>query len=190
MSILKDTLIQGACRVIGDAYMSQVTASGFKKDGSSDSYVLLGGGSHKAVSDFVQITSSNRLGVYRLYRRDDNSNYSVQTDWTGTYWRLRGYSADTYHAGCQVAYADSAGSATIATSLKYIGSSSNLDSGCTSNGIYAHANTATSSPTNSYGNLQNISNKDTCSPGTDGHWIQQLDFTHEGSIWHRQRITI
>lgn len=56
-------------------------------------------------------TSAARPGPYRLYRRDDNSNYSVQTYWTGTYWRLDGYySNDTVHAGCSVSYADSAGS--------------------------------------------------------------------------------
>lgn len=88
---------------------NSVTASGFIKSGSSDDYFLLGGGGHVARSNYVAITSSNRAGVTKLFRRDDNSNYSVQTDWTGTYWRLRGYSGDTYHAGCQVAYADSAG---------------------------------------------------------------------------------
>jgi hypothetical protein len=35
--------------VAGDIY----TTTGFKKNGSSDSYVLLGGGGHKALSDFA-----------------------------------------------------------------------------------------------------------------------------------------
>ena len=34
--------------VVGDIY----TTTGFKKNGSSNSYVLLGGGGHKAISDF------------------------------------------------------------------------------------------------------------------------------------------
>ena len=34
--------------VVGDIY----TTTGFKKNGSNDSYVLLGGGGHKAISDF------------------------------------------------------------------------------------------------------------------------------------------
>ena len=132
MAILKDTLIQGACRVIGDAYMSQVTASAFKKDGSSDSYILLGGGGHKAVSDFLQKTSSNRPGVTKLFRKDADSNYNVQVDWTGTYWRLRGYNGDTYHNGCQVAYADSAGSTSSATTASKL----DTNAGSATNPVY------------------------------------------------------
>ena len=68
-------------------------------------------------SSFVQTSnnlslngdSRNTRGVTRLYRRDDNSDYSVQTYWTGSYWHLDGYNGDNYHAGVQVAYADSAG---------------------------------------------------------------------------------
>ena len=51
----------------------------------------------------------NTRGVTRLYRRDDNSDYSVQTNWTGEYWQLQGYVADTYHAPVRVGYADIAG---------------------------------------------------------------------------------
>lgn len=47
----------------------------------------------------------------KLYRRDDSSDYSVQHHWTGTYWYLRGYSGDSYHAGVQVDYANNAGTA-------------------------------------------------------------------------------
>ena len=77
----------------------------------------------KADSDFVQSQNNSTLngdtrntrGPTRLFRRDGNSDYSVQTDWTGTYWRLRGYNGDTFHAGCQVSYADSAGTTTNST---------------------------------------------------------------------------
>lgn len=58
-------------------------------------------------------TSVNRPGPTRLYRREEDSNYSVQTYWNGSHWVLDGYSGDTWHAGCRVAianYADSAGS--------------------------------------------------------------------------------
>jgi hypothetical protein len=48
----------------------------------------------------------NSRGVTRLYRRDGDSDYSLQHYWTGSYWYLKGYNADTYHAGVQVAYAD------------------------------------------------------------------------------------
>ena len=43
--------------VVGDIY----TTTGFKKNGSSDSYVLLGGGGHKLVSDFA--TSAQGVGT-------------------------------------------------------------------------------------------------------------------------------
>lgn len=43
--------------VVGDIY----TTTGFKKNGSSDSYVLLGGGGHKAISDFTKSTHTHGL---------------------------------------------------------------------------------------------------------------------------------
>lgn len=50
----------------------------------------------------------------KLRRRDDASDYNVQTSW-GTdktnYWSLRGYSGDTYHAGVWVAWAGNADNA-------------------------------------------------------------------------------
>lgn len=55
--------------------------------------------------------SRNSRGVTRLYRREDDSDYSVQTYWTGSYWRLYGYNGDSGHADTHVGYADSAGSA-------------------------------------------------------------------------------
>ena len=60
--------------------------------------------------------SRNSRGVTRLYRRDDDSDFSVQHHWTGSYWWLRGYNGDTFHAEVRVAYADSAGSAGSASS--------------------------------------------------------------------------
>lgn len=44
----------------------------------------------------------NTRGVTRLYRRDDNSDYSVQVNWTGGRWLLRGYNGDSFHAECEV----------------------------------------------------------------------------------------
>lgn len=54
--------------------------------------------------------SRNSRGVTRLYRRDDDSDYSVQTHWTGSHWFIRGYSGDTFHAEARVGYSDSTGS--------------------------------------------------------------------------------
>ena len=55
--------------------------------------------------------SRNSRGPTRLYRRDNNSDYSVQTYWTGSRWRLYGYVGDSNHADTHVGYADSAGNA-------------------------------------------------------------------------------
>ena len=68
-------------------------------------------------------TSVTRPGPYRLYRRDNDSNFSVQTYWTGSRWRLYGYSGDSAHADTHVGYADSAGSASTAGSATTAGSS-------------------------------------------------------------------
>lgn len=55
--------------------------------------------------------SRNSRGVTRLYRNDSDSDYSLQHYWTGSYWYLKGYSGDSFHAHVQVGYADSSGSA-------------------------------------------------------------------------------
>ena len=61
--------------------------------------------------------SRNTRGVTRLYRRESNSDYSVQTYWTGAHWMLYGYQGDGGHAGCRVALADSATSAGTSDSV-------------------------------------------------------------------------
>ena len=79
----------------------------------------------KPDSSFVQTTynsslnsdSRNSRGVTRLYRRDSDSDYSIQHHWTGTRWLIQGYNGDTYHAGAEVAYATSAQTAAIGTSV-------------------------------------------------------------------------
>ena len=48
--------------IVGDIY----TTTGFKKEGSSDSYVLLGGGGHKALSDFDIPASTTSSGITSL----------------------------------------------------------------------------------------------------------------------------
>lgn len=66
---------------------------------------------HSGNLEPVAITSANRPGVTKLYRKDHNSGYNVQTWWTGSYWKLDGYNGDTYHAPCSVYHADHAGDA-------------------------------------------------------------------------------
>lgn len=80
---------------------------------------------------FVQVGNNSSLngdtrntrGVTRLYRRDSNTDYSVQTEWDGSRWYLKGYTSDNFHAHCRVGYADSAGSAGNAGTLDSIDSS-------------------------------------------------------------------
>lgn len=66
-------------------YYNYVYANYFKKNGSSDSYVLLGGGGHKAVSDFVQnytaIVPGGSVGNNDSWTLILNNNYS--TGWYG-----------------------------------------------------------------------------------------------------------
>lgn len=56
----------------------------------------------------ISQTSTARPGVTKLYRNDNDSNYNVQVSYTGAYWQLRGYNADTFHAECYVAQAGNA----------------------------------------------------------------------------------
>lgn len=64
------------------------------------------------LDQLVTKLSTNRPGVVRLYRRDDDSPFSVQASFDGTYWRLNGYDgSDAFHAGTRVSLADSAGNA-------------------------------------------------------------------------------
>ena len=89
------------------------------------------------VSNAAQVTTSynsslnsdsrNSRGVTRLYRRDDNSDYSVQAHWTGSHWWLRGYGGDSFHAEARVGYADSAGNASTASSADSAESAINLN---------------------------------------------------------------
>lgn len=64
-----------------------------------------------AYNSSLNSDSRNSRGVTRLYRRDDDSDYSVQTYWTGSHWFIRGYSGDSFHAEARVGYADNAGTA-------------------------------------------------------------------------------
>jgi hypothetical protein len=90
-------------------------------------------------------TSTARPGPYRLYRRDNNSDFSVQTYYTGSRWRLYGYNGDTEHADTHVGYADSAGSVpwTSVTGRPTAVSSFTNDSGYqTSSGSVNYASSA------------------------------------------------
>ena len=64
--------------------------------------------------------SANRPGPYRLYRNDNDSDYNVQTYYTGSKWRLYGYNGDTAHADTHVGYADRADTADSWTTARTI----------------------------------------------------------------------
>ena len=52
MALLIDLLVTGQTRLNDDTYAKNIYADKFIRTGSSDSYVLLGGGGHKLLSDF------------------------------------------------------------------------------------------------------------------------------------------
>ena len=52
MALLLDLLVTGKTRLNDDTYAKNIYADKFIKNGSSDSYVLLGGGGHKTLNDF------------------------------------------------------------------------------------------------------------------------------------------
>ena len=100
--------------VAGDIY----TTNGFKKNGSSDSYVLLGGGGHKAVSDFA--TSGHTHSYLPLSGGTLNGG-------TGSYAPLIVKNTDLSEQW--ILFQDSVGSAYIGSSRGvpsvYLGSGSN-----------------------------------------------------------------
>jgi hypothetical protein len=59
-----------------------------------------------AAAEYLQRLSASRPGVDRIYRRDSDNGYNLQTAWDGTYWELKGYNGDTYHAPVQVGDSD------------------------------------------------------------------------------------
>ena len=99
-----------------DGLQTALNAKQYANTAISNSLALNG----KADTAFVQTAynsslnsdSRNSRGVTRLYRRDNDSDYSVQTHWTGTRWRVDGYNGDTYHAGAEVAHADTSTTST------------------------------------------------------------------------------
>jgi len=102
-----------------------ITAAAFSGNATSASAVPASG----ITGQTGMWTSAARPGPYRLYRRDGDNDYSVQTYFTGSRWRLYGYNGDTAHADTHVGYADAAGSAgstdTLSgTIVKFVGAGS------------------------------------------------------------------
>lgn len=57
-----------------------VTSKGFVRQGSNDTYMLLGGGGHKAVSDFVDTTSNQSIGGIKNF----TSSIKFSEKWSST----------------------------------------------------------------------------------------------------------
>jgi hypothetical protein len=107
------------------------------------------------VSNAAQVTTANNSslntdsrntrGVTRMYRRDDNSDFSVQTNWTGSHWHVRGYNGDTFHAEARVGYSDSSGTSSNFNNGNWYSTTNNLY--CTNSGVInyrIHSNGGTS----------------------------------------------
>lgn len=72
---------------------------------------------HEHDTQYAARVSTARPGVTRLYRGDSDTGHNVQVTYTGTYWKLYGYSGNTEHAGVLVDRAISASSADNAVNL-------------------------------------------------------------------------
>lgn len=75
MALLIDLLVTGNTRLNDDTYATNIYADKFIKNGSSDNYVLLGGGGHKKLNDFSMKnhTHSDYLPCLRM-RNPSTSN--------------------------------------------------------------------------------------------------------------------
>lgn len=95
-----------------------VTSTGATFSGTVTATTFSGGlASSNLTGQTGMWTSAGRPGATRLYRNDYDDPYNVQTYYnnTNSRWRLYGYYNDSAHAGVEVAYADSAGTAGSAT---------------------------------------------------------------------------
>ena len=97
----------------GATFSGTVTATTFSGSGAS----LTSLPASQLTGQTGMWTSAGRPGATRLYRNDYDDPYNVQTYYnnTNSRWRLYGYYNNTAHAGVEVAYADSAGTAGSAT---------------------------------------------------------------------------
>lgn len=76
MALLLDLLVTGNTRLKDDTYAANIYADKFIKNGSSDNYVLLGGGGHKALNDFSMTnhTHPDYLPCLRMRNPSDSNN--------------------------------------------------------------------------------------------------------------------
>lgn len=76
MALLLDLLVTGNTRLNDDTYAKNIYADKFIKNGSSDDYVLLGGGGHKKLNDFSvsNHTHSEYLPCLRMRNPSTSNN--------------------------------------------------------------------------------------------------------------------
>lgn len=76
MALLLDLLVTGKTRLNDDTYAKNIYADKFIKKGSSDMYVLLGGGGHKELNDFCMSnhTHSDYLPCLRMRNPSTSNN--------------------------------------------------------------------------------------------------------------------
>ena len=76
MALLLDLLVTGNTRLNDDTYAKNIYADKFIRTGSSDSYVLLGGGGHKKLNDFSMSnhTHSEYLPCLRMRNPSTSNN--------------------------------------------------------------------------------------------------------------------
>lgn len=87
--------------------------------------------------------SANRPGSTRLYRRDDDTPYNIQVSYNSTTsrWLLYGYNDNTAHAGVEVTYANTSGTAASCVTAS---AANNLTSGSGGSVPYQTGSGATS----------------------------------------------
>ncbi len=79
-------------------YSNNVNCGG-PATGTNNWYINVTGSSGSCSGEAARAKGLNRSDAA-------SDSYNVQSRWNGEYWRLDGYSTNTYHAGCQVAKAD------------------------------------------------------------------------------------
>ena len=77
MALLLDLLVTGKTRLNDDTYAKNIYADKFIRTGSSDNYVLLGGGGHKALNDFSMKTHTHSDYLPCLRMRNPSTSNSA-----------------------------------------------------------------------------------------------------------------
>ena len=124
-----------------DALNAKLSTSGKAADSNLLDGIDSSGFVRTTYNSSLNSDTRNSRGVTRLYRRDGDSDYSVQTYWTGTRWALYGYIGDTAHAECEVSYATYAANAGNADTVDGQHASAFASASHNHSGVYQPAGT-------------------------------------------------